>query len=89
MSNAGKGGFSWKIQHQGWISQRTSDYRAFWTLVLLQRAVGALMELQLSPCRLALNLLRRDKTCRVGIKGKRLQACLKEDYLLRILAQGI
>jgi len=39
--------------------------------------------------RLALNLLRRDKTCKAGIKGKRLQACLKEDYLLRIIAQGI
>jgi len=39
--------------------------------------------------RLALNLLRRDKTCKAGIKGKRLQACLKDDYLLRILRQGI
>jgi predicted transposase YbfD/YdcC len=39
--------------------------------------------------RLALNLLRRDKTCKVGLKGKRLKACLKEDYLLRILNQGI
>ena len=34
-------------------------------------------------------LLRRDKTCRAGIKGKRLHTCLKEDYLLRILGQGI
>jgi len=39
--------------------------------------------------RLALNLLRRDKTCKVGLKGKRLKACLKEDYLLQILSQGI
>ena len=39
--------------------------------------------------RLALNLLRRDTSCKVGLKGKRLQACLKEDYLLRILSQGI
>ena len=38
---------------------------------------------------LALNLLWRDKTCKVGIKGKRLQACLKEGYLLRILSQAI
>ena len=38
--------------------------------------------------RLALNFLRRDKTCKAGIKGKRLQACLKEDYLLRVLSQG-
>ena len=39
--------------------------------------------------RLALNLLRRDRTCEAGLKGKRLQACLKKDYLLRILAQGV
>jgi len=39
--------------------------------------------------RLALNLLRRDETCKAGIKAKRLQACLKEDYLLRLLRQGI
>ena len=39
--------------------------------------------------RLALNLLRRDKTCKNGLKGKRLKACLKQDYLLRIIGQGI
>jgi len=39
--------------------------------------------------RLALNLLRRDKTCKNGLKGKRLKACLKQDYLLRIITQGI
>lgn len=39
--------------------------------------------------RLALNLLRRDKTCKNGLKGKRLKACLKQDYLLRIVSQGI
>jgi len=39
--------------------------------------------------RLALNLLRYDKTCKAGIKGKRLQACLKEDYLLGLLREGI
>jgi len=39
--------------------------------------------------RLALNLLRRDKTCKNGLKGKRLKACLKQDYLLRIVGQGI
>jgi len=44
------------------------------------------LEVPRSIRRLAFNLLRRDKT---GIKGKRLQACLKEDYLLRIISQGI
>jgi len=39
--------------------------------------------------RLALNLLKRGKTGCAGIKGERLQAYLKEDYLLRILSQGI
>jgi len=39
--------------------------------------------------RLALNVLRRDTTCRNGIKAKRLKACLKEDYLQRLLGQGI
>ncbi len=39
--------------------------------------------------RLALNLLRRDKTCKAGIKGTRLQARLKQKYLLRVLSQGI
>jgi predicted transposase YbfD/YdcC len=39
--------------------------------------------------RLALNLLRQDKTCKNGLKGKRLKACLKQDYLLRIISQGI
>lgn len=35
--------------------------------------------------RLALNLLRRDKTCKRGAKGKQLNAALKPDYLLRLL----
>ncbi|MBI4719150.1 MAG: ISAs1 family transposase [Planctomycetes bacterium] len=39
--------------------------------------------------RLALNLLRKDRTCRAGINGKRLQACLKEEYLTRLLSQGV
>jgi hypothetical protein len=37
---------------------------------------------------LALNLLRRDRTCKAGIKGNRLHAGLKDNYLLRILGQG-
>jgi len=39
--------------------------------------------------RLALNLLRQDKSCRAGIKGKRLKACLEESYLLGLLAKAI
>ncbi len=36
--------------------------------------------------RLALNLLRQDKSCKLGVKAKRLKACLEEQYLLKILA---
>lgn len=36
--------------------------------------------------RLALNLLRRDKTCKRGAKGKQLNAALQPDYLLRLLS---
>jgi len=39
--------------------------------------------------RLALNLLRRDISCKAGIKGKRLKACLTQDYLLHVVSQGI
>ena len=36
--------------------------------------------------RLALNLLRQDKSCKAGVNGKRLKACLEQDYLLKVLA---
>lgn len=39
--------------------------------------------------RLALNLLRRNKSCKAGIKGKRLKACLTPDYLLEVVGQKI
>ena len=39
--------------------------------------------------RLAMNLLRKDKSCRTSLKGKRLKACLKEEYLLRVISQGV
>ncbi len=39
--------------------------------------------------RLALNLLRKDKSCRASLKGKRLKACLKGEYLLRVIGQGV
>jgi len=37
-------------------------------------------------CRIALNLLKRDKTVKVGIKGKRLNAGWDHDYLLRLIS---
>ena len=36
-------------------------------------------------CRLALNLLKRDKTVKIGVHGKRLKAGWDEHYLLRLL----
>lgn len=38
--------------------------------------------------RLALNLLRQDKSTKVGAKAKRLKACLEEGYLLQILCRA-
>jgi predicted transposase YbfD/YdcC len=38
-------------------------------------------------CRIALNLLKQDKTLKAGIKGKRLNAGWDHDYLLRLISQ--
>jgi len=38
--------------------------------------------------RLALNLLRQDKSVKVGAKAKRLKACIEEGYLLQILCRA-
>jgi len=38
--------------------------------------------------RLAINLLRQDKSVKVGAKAKRLKACLEEGYLLRVLCRA-
>ena len=34
--------------------------------------------------RIALNLLKQDRTCKLGIHGKRLQAAWEHSYLLRL-----
>lgn len=36
--------------------------------------------------KIALNLLKQDKSCKLGIKNKRRKAARREDYLLRVLA---
>jgi predicted transposase YbfD/YdcC len=38
-------------------------------------------------CRIALNLLKRDTSVKIGIKGKRLNAGWDHDYLLRLICQ--
>ena len=38
-------------------------------------------------CRIALNLLKRDKSIKIGIKGKRLNAGWDHDYLLRLISR--
>ena len=38
-------------------------------------------------CRVALNLLKRDTSVKIGIKGKRLNAGWDHDYLLRLIGQ--
>ncbi len=39
--------------------------------------------------RIALNLLKAETTCKVGIKSKRLRYGGDHDYLLKVLTQGI
>ena len=39
--------------------------------------------------RLALSLLRQEKSCKVGAKGKRMKACMDTDYLLKVLCHGL
>ncbi len=39
--------------------------------------------------RLALNLLRQEKTCKLGVKAKRFKAGLKQEYLLKLLSAKI
>lgn len=38
--------------------------------------------------RLALNLLRNEKSCKAGLKGKRLKAALDQCYLLKVITGG-
>jgi hypothetical protein len=51
---------------------------------LRQRAGHAAQNFSLLN-RIARNLLKQDKTCRLGIKGKRLKAGWDNDYLLLLL----
>jgi predicted transposase YbfD/YdcC len=37
---------------------------------------------------IAVNLLKQEKTAKVGVHGKQLKAALREDYLLKVLAAG-
>ena len=39
--------------------------------------------------RLALNLLRQEKTCKLGVKAKRLKAGLEQEYMLKLLSGKI
>ena len=39
--------------------------------------------------RLALNLLQKDETTKASLKGKRLKACMKDEYLLGLINQGV
>ena len=39
--------------------------------------------------RMALNLLKHDKTSKRGLKGKRLRAAMDNDYLLKVATQGL
>ncbi len=39
--------------------------------------------------RLALNLLRQEKTCKLGVKAKRFKAGLEQEYMLKLLSGGI
>jgi predicted transposase YbfD/YdcC len=39
--------------------------------------------------RIALNMLKQDKTCKLGVHGKRLQTALDHEYLLRLLGVQI
>ena len=36
-------------------------------------------------CRIALNLLKRDKSVKIGVHGKKIKAATDESYLLRLL----
>ena len=38
--------------------------------------------------KIALNLLKKEKTAKVGIKNKRLMAAWDEQYLMKVLAAG-
>jgi predicted transposase YbfD/YdcC len=71
------------------------ENRVHWSLDMtfredtLRHRVGHSAENLSRIRRLSLNLLRGDKSCKVGAKGKRLRAAMDQDYLLQILCQGV
>ena len=75
--------------HWGIENQLPGSLEATFREDALRNRVGHSTENFSRIRRLAMNLLRRDRTCKAGLKAKRLQARLKEDYLLRILAQRV
>jgi predicted transposase YbfD/YdcC len=54
----------------------------------LRQRIGHSAENASRMRRWALNLLRREKTCKAGVNGKRLKAALNESYLLKIISGG-
>ncbi len=55
----------------------------------LRNRIGSSAETFSRIRRLALNLLRKEKSTRISVKSKRMKACIKNEYLLAVISQGI